>query len=248
MCSNFRKYFPNANQDLLVVGIHQPNYIPWLGYFYKIFMSDIFVFHDDVQFSKKGMHNYSYIQTANGLFRLKIPVRESHGDLINEVITKDEFNWKKDHLKIIKENYCNAPHFEEVFIDYKDVINRQYDNLSQMNITIISFICQKLGISLNSRIASDFRLQTRKEEKVIDLVAALNGSVYFSGTGASSYQDENNFLARGIRLVYSDFVPFKYPQRFEPFNSNVSIIDYLMNCGYNWNLVMQNQNKRLIWK
>jgi len=204
-------------------------------------MSDVFVFHDDVQYSKKGMHNYVYIKTFHGLFRLKFPVKESHGDLINEVISRDDLNWKLEHLKLIRENYQNTPHFKEVYADYEEMITKKYDNISHMNIEIIKLICKKLGISLNLRIASDFHLETKKEEKVIDLVASLNGNVYYSGTGAGSYQDEKNFLARGIRLVYSNFMPFEYPQRFEPFNSNVSVVDYLMNCGYDWDRVLRSQ-------
>ena len=57
-----------------IIAVHQPNYLPWLGYFFKIFQSDIFVFLDDAQFSNEGMHNYTYIKTAAGLFRLKYPV------------------------------------------------------------------------------------------------------------------------------------------------------------------------------
>jgi hypothetical protein len=226
-----------------IVGIHQPNYLPWLGYFYKIYKSNVFVFHDDVQFSKKGMHNYHYIQTSNGLFRLKIPVKESHGDLINEVITKDELGWKQNHLKIIEANYKNAHFFKQVFIDYEEIVSRYYNNLSLMNISLIQFICKKFGIKSNFVTASDLRLTSKKEEKVIDIVKILNGTIYYSGTGARSYQNEDNFLSRGIQLKYSDYVPFIYPQLYEPFNSNVAILDYLMNCGYDWDRVLKNQKQ-----
>ena len=232
----------NMNNEK-IIGIHQPNYIPWLGYFYKIYKSDVFVFHDDVQFSKKGMHNFHYIQTAGGPFRLKIPVIESHGDLINEVITKDELGWKRNHLKIIEVNYKSARFFKQVFIDYEELISKNYNTLSLMNISLIQFICKKLGVALNCVTASDLKLTSKKEEKVIDIVKTLNGTIYYSGTGARSYQNEDNFLSRGIKLKYSDYMPFIYPQLYEPFNSNVSILDYLMNCGYDWDRVLKNQKQ-----
>ena len=223
------------------VATHQPNYIPWLGYFYKIYKSDVFVFLDDVQFIKKGMQNYHYIQTPNGPFRLKIPVKESRGDLINEVITKDDLGWKQNHLRIIEENYKSAPFFKQVFFDYEEIVSKDYKNLSLMDISIIQFICKKLGILSNFISSSDLRLTSIKEERIIDIVKTLNGTVYYSGTGARAYQNEDNFLSKGIQLRYSDYVPFIYPQLFDPFNSNVTILDYLMNCGYDWDRVMKNQ-------
>jgi hypothetical protein len=226
-----------------IIGIHQPNYIPWLGFFYKIYKSDIFVFHDDVQFSKKGMHNFHYINTPSGPFRLKIPVKESHGDLINEVVTKDELGWKRSHLKNLKDNYKGSPFFKQVFIDYEEMLSKSYNSLSLMNISMIQSICKRLGIISNYVTASDLKLTSKKEEKVIDIVKTLNGTIYYSGSGARSYQNEENFLSRGIKLKYSNYTPFKYPQLHEPFNYNVTILDFLMNCGYNWDLVLKNQKQ-----
>ena len=88
-----------------IISIHQPNFIPWLGYFYKIYQSDIFVFLDDVQFSNQGMHNYHYIKTSQGPFRLKIPVRKNFKDNINKVWINDDVDWKEKHLKTFIANY-----------------------------------------------------------------------------------------------------------------------------------------------
>jgi hypothetical protein len=88
-----------------IVSIHQPNYIPWLGYFYKIAQADIFVFLDDVQFSNQGMQNYHYIKTPQGPFRRKIPVKKTFGENINQVLINNDLDWRKKHLKTIEVNY-----------------------------------------------------------------------------------------------------------------------------------------------
>ena len=226
---------------LKTISIHQPNYIPWLGYFYKISTSDIFVFHDDAQFSDSGAHHYHYIKTPQGSYRLKIPVNSKFGENINEIKTRDELGWKKKHLRTIEMNYKKARHFEEVFSDYSSLLSDNYNDLSHLDISIIKHICKKFGMSTDFINSSQLELNTKREEKVLDICSTLNCHIYYSGTGARSYQNEENFNKRGIELRYSVFKPFEYPQLWGDFQSNVSVIDYLMNCGYDWKQVIENQ-------
>ena len=86
----------------MVISIHQPDYIPYLGYFYKMSQSDKFVFLDDAQYSNDNMHNWNKIKTPQGELRLKIPVENHLGDAINKVRTKDELGWREKHLKTIE--------------------------------------------------------------------------------------------------------------------------------------------------
>lgn len=226
-----------------ITAIHQPNYIPWLGYFYKIYQSDVFVFLDDAQFSNEGMHNYHYIKTPQGPFRLKIPVAQKMGDKIYEVKTKDDLGWKEKHLKTLVNNYRKATHFEEVFFDFKKLIEQDYSSLSTMNIEIIRFLCAKLGITTKFLISSELKMESVREEKILDICTKLNAAVYYSGTGARAYQNEENFLKRNIELRYSVYKPFEYPQFFGDFQTNVTVLDYLMHCGYDWVRVLTTQEK-----
>jgi len=229
------------NEPNTIIAIHQPNYIPWLGYFYKIYQSDIFVFLDDVQFSNQGMHNYHYIKTHQGPLRLKIPIIQKMGDNILEVQTKDDLGWKCKHLKTIKNNYARAPFFNEVFADFAALLQSDYPNLSQMNIEIIRFFSVKLGLSTRFYCSSELDVQTVREDKILDICNALKSNVYYSGTGAKAYQSDVNFTQRNIELRYSLYSPFEYPQSFGEFQSNVTILDYLMHCGYNWGNVLNHQ-------
>lgn len=226
----------------MIISIHQPNYFPWLGYFYKIAQSDVFVLLDDVQFSNEGMHNYHYIKTPQGSLRLKIPVEQHIGDLIMEVKTKDFLGWKEKHIKTIEANYKKSAFFSTVFDDYIQLIEKEYTNLSEMNASIIEFIIGKFGIKTIIQRSSDLKISTVREEKVLDICNALNASVYYSGTGAKVYQNESDFLNRGIELRYSMFQPFDYKQLWGGFQSNVTVLDYLMNCGYDWEQVIDQQN------
>ncbi len=228
-----------------IIAMHQPNYIPWLGYFYKISQSNIFVFVDDCQFSSSGMHSYHYIKSPQGLFRLRIPVDYKHvsKSSINEVRTKDELNWKKYHLKILMHNYKKSRHFEEVFQDFSNLLLKNYQNLADMDQAIIMFFCNKLGINTKFKISSSIPINSTKEERIIEICKYLNGNVYYSGTGARAYQREEYFIQNNINLVYSDFKPFQYYQPWGKFESNVSILDYLLEYGYDWSRVLENQRK-----
>lgn len=239
----------HTNHELIktdrIIACHQPNYLPWLGYFYKIYQSDIFVFADNLQYSNEGMQNYCYIKTSQGPFRLKIPVYQSLGDKINEVRTKDELGWKKKHIKAIELNYRKAKKFSEFFDDYVKLIEKEYPSLIMMNITIIKFIAEKLGITRRYINTSELDLNGKKEERVLQICKALDTTIYYSGSGAIVYQTEEHFKSIGIELRYSNFTPFKYPQLWEGFQSDVSILDFLMNCGYDWELVLRNQKEDL---
>ena len=223
------------------IAIHQPNYLPWLGYFYKIYQADVFVFLDDVQYSNQGMHNYCYIKTSNGSFRLKFPVQQRLGDSIIEVRSKNELGWIEKHLKTLEANYRKADYYEEVFNDYKKLIYGNYENIAEMNGNMIKFFSGKLGIETEFVYSSELNIQSDKQGKIISICQALNGNVYFSGTGAKAYQDESIFDAAGIKLKYAAFKPFEYQQLWGDFQSNVMALDFFFNCGYDWDLVMKNQ-------
>lgn len=223
------------------IAIHQPNYLPWLGYFYKIYQCDVFVFLDDVQFSNEGMHNYTYIKTERGPFRLKYPVQQSLGDKINEVTSKDELGWKDKHLKLVEANYRDANYFKDVFFDYKEIVLGKYSNIVNLNITLIEFFSRRLGLKAVFTKSSELNINLTKTEKIINICKLLDGKVYFSGSGAKVYQKEDDFSKSGIELQYSIFKPFAYRQLWGKFQSNVSAMDFFMNCGYDWEIVLKNQ-------
>lgn len=220
----------------MIVSIHQPDYLPWLGYFNKISKSDIFVFLDDAQYSTDNMHNWNKIKTPQGELRLKVPVINKLGYKINEVKTRDELGWKQKHLKTIEMNYKKAAHFEEAFADLENILLREYQSIAEMNMAFTELYCRKFGFGVKILKSSDMGLSSLREERVIDIVERVGGDEYISGMGAMSYQAPEHFSGRGIKLTYLDFEPFPYEQIWNKcgFIPALSALDYVMNCGYNW--------------
>jgi hypothetical protein len=220
------------------VGIHQPDYIPWLGLFYKMYLSDIFIHLDDAQYSNEAAHNFNVIKTPQGKLSLKFPVEYHMGDIISKVRPKYELKWREKHLKTIEMNYAKAKFFKEIYPELRDMYMVDYPNVAELNIAINEYIAGKFGITPKIVKASEFHLETKREEKVIDLCCAVGGTQYISGNGARVYQEESHFADRGIKLKYIDYDPIEYPQLWKNFLPCMSVLDYIFNCGYEWNYVI----------
>lgn len=220
------------------VGIHQPDYIPWLGLFYKMYLSDVFIHLDDAQYSNEAAHNFNVIKTAQGELRLKFPVEYHMGDLINTVRPKYELKWNEKHLRTIEMNYSKAPFFKETFPELKEIFMTEFPNVADLNIAINEFIAGKFGIKPKFVRSSELGFNTKREEKVIDLTMAVGGTRYISGNGARAYQTEEHFTDRGVELWYLDYKPIAYPQIRGDFLPCMSVLDYIFNCGYDFEYVV----------
>ena len=221
----------------MICAIHQPDYIPWLGLYYKIAHSDVFVYLDDAQNSNEADHNVNTIKTSNGAFRLKVPVEQHLGDLICDVRSRDELKWKDKHLKTLQMNYSKADYFKEIFPAFSEVIMQNYQSLAELNMAINKFICDGFGIHTKILKSSDMDISTLREERVIDICKAVGADEYLSGTGARVYQSEEDFNQNGLKLTYISYKPIEYKQLWKAFLPCMSVIDYLFNCGFDWDYV-----------
>lgn len=214
------------------IAIHQPNYMPWAGYFYKMAMSDVFVLLDNVQYEKNGMTNRVQIKTSQGILWLTVPVKRNFPCIIRDVEISDFTQTKIRHLKTIEMNYKRAPFFDYVFSDLVNVFERDWTNLSSMNIAIIALLREKLGIDTKIEIASHYpEISGKGDELLIRICELFGGGAYLSGTGGKKYQDEKKFTMSGIRLEYSDFQHPRHSQLWGAYEQGLSILDLLMNCG-----------------
>ncbi|MCK4820225.1 WbqC family protein, partial [bacterium] len=133
----------------MIVGIHQPNYLPWLGYFYKIARSDIFVFLDNAQYSKNSFINRNKIKTPQGAAWLTVDVltKGRFRQLINEVEINNDTFWSNTQEKTISQNYSKALYFEKYKNFFEDVYHRRWQKLVDLNEALITLSCDILGIS-----------------------------------------------------------------------------------------------------
>jgi hypothetical protein len=219
-----------------IAASHQPNYIPWLGYFFKIAQADKFVFVDMVMFSNPGFVNRNSIKTQSGAAWLTIPVLKAgrSGQLIAEVETDNVQPWVRRHLMALRSNYGKAPYFKEIFAllepHYGAVVGRT-NSLAEFNIGLIRGIAAYLGIGVQWILASKLDVAGPKTDLVASICTAVGADTYVAGTGAKAYLENEKLENAGVTLVYSSFSQTPYPQLSGEFISNLSIVDVLMNCG-----------------
>lgn len=218
----------------MILASHQPDFFPYMGYFYKMFQSDIFVFSDNVQYSKSGRHNYNEILTANGPQRLTLPIHY-HVANLNEIQIAADEKWLDKTQKTLWMEYKKAEHFHEVFPVLEGLLPKALSSksLADFNLRCILYLAERFGLDHRTFIlSSDLELKERRDARIIEMCGLLGADVYVSGDGAKDYHIEADYQKNGIQLRYSDYQPVIYKQVGKPATANMSVIDYVMNCGF----------------
>lgn len=224
----------------MIIGIHQPQYLPWVGYFDKIDRSDVFVLLDNVQFKKNEWQNRNKIRTKTGWQWLTVPVFHDFGQKINDVLINKKVPWGKKHLKALTINYNRAPYFDK-YIDFlKHTYSQDWLRLVDVNVYFIKNILTFLGIKKDIYFASELSIKSSNTARIIDICKKLNADTYLSGQGGREYLDEGQFSKNRVKLVYHDFAHLEYQQCYRPFIPYMSIIDLLFNHGENSLEVLRN--------
>lgn len=217
------------------VGILQPGYLPWLGFFAQIATSDIFVIYDDVQFDKHGWRNRNRIKTANGAAWLTVPVlHKGRGpQLINAVKINRNENWKTKHKKTIEQNYSKAKYFEKYWGIIRASIDEDFELLIDLNMSIIRKLLDFLGISTELHLSSELSIYGDRVTRLIKIIKRFNGTHFIEGPSGISYLDNHSdeFDKLGITIHYYDYAHPQYSQLYGKFVSHLSIIDLLFNHG-----------------
>ena len=217
------------------IAIHQPNYFPWPGYFFKMLSADVFVLYDNIQieqYSQQAFVNRTKIRTAYGQQWMTCPVHVNGSKLIQDVVLADDINWRTKHLKSIYYNYNSCPFFDDIFPQVEQLIFSGDVFLADFNEHIIRWVCNYLDINCEILRASNMELETvGATERLIEIVKYLDGDTYLSGMGAKTYQNDAFFDENNIKLMYSKFVCKPYEQRYQPFMPQLSILDVLFNMG-----------------
>lgn len=227
------KYSAYSNDSGNVV-IHQPDFIPYLGFFERLIACDFFIIQDSVQFNKRGWVHRDRINSNNGPIWLSLPLNKkemSSKSKINEISLLSDELWRKKHLQVIKESYLKSKFFDEIFPLLRECYQFPSLNLSKFNMNFIYLFLDLLDLRPKIVFASDLPVEGKSNELLVNQMKFFNRSDYLSGDGARDYLDEKYFAEHGITVRWQNFNHPKYQQNFPGFVSHLSIIDCLFNCG-----------------
>ncbi len=214
------------------VGIIQSNYIPWRGYFDFIDEVDLFIFHDDLQYTKNDWRNRNKIKTKSGTLWLTVPV---HYGTTSQLICNTHIDysnsWHKKHINQLRQWYGRSPYFPDYCKELFDILGRPFNTISDLNIILCSWINEKLNIDTPTDISSKYELRGSKTDRLSDLLKKLGATTYISGPSAKGYLEEKLFRQNGIRLEYKIYDYLPYTQPWGEFIADVTVLDLLFNTG-----------------
>lgn len=211
------------------VSIHQPNYIPWLGFFDKINRSDIFVILDDVQYPGNKITSRNIIRNGKGAQYLSVPIM-GRRKLICDVLIDNSKPWSKQHFDALFYNYHKMLGWEIYSEELKCIYNKKWSRLIDLNLELINFICNKLKISSNfistSSLKKDFG---KRNQRILNICKYLKADIFLSGSGAENYLDVDSFNRENIQVIFQNYSVPSYRQN--PDGTYMSAIDFLLEYG-----------------
>lgn len=205
---------------------HQPVYLPGIILFTKIALSDVFMHVGHCQASPGTWHNRNQIRNA----KLTIPVQHDFGQSINETKYAGD-HWKRKHLRSIEMAYGKRPYFKDHFGSISEIILIGRKTLAHLNTALIKHLLQCFEIHTPILDSQSFNIEGHKTEMLISMCKSVGASEYLSNEGARDYVNEQNMNLAGIKHRWLKFTHPIYDQGHSEFQTNLSAIDLLFNCG-----------------
>jgi len=223
----------------MIITIHQPDFMPWLGLFNKINNADEFIILDHVTNNPKspefwcrrvkmligGKEHWMSVTLKKDKLNTFIPIKDMELEMDEKSIRK--------FIQSVELNYKRAPYFSEVFYLVENYFEVDGNNLRKRNSWFIKEVMNKIGINTTCIFSSELNPQFSSNEMLIDLLKKRDATVYLCGNGSGSYQKDELYLNEGISVKYNQFIHPEYTQfNSSSFIKGLSIIDPLMNLGF----------------
>jgi hypothetical protein len=211
----------HTGSPLRTVGILQPGYLPWLGFFEQLYRSHIFVLYDDVQFEKGSWRNRNRIKTPQGPQWLTVPVvlKGKGFCLIKDVTINSGEPWARKHMKSLRQNYGKAPFFEHYADPLFHILQKGWKYLVDLDVELIHWLKEVLRISTPVVLSSDLAVPGRGSQRLVDIVLSLEGNHFYEGQAGKNYIEDALFERSGIQVTYQEYRHPRYPQVFGDFIS-----------------------------
>ncbi|MES2201532.1 MAG: WbqC family protein [candidate division FCPU426 bacterium] len=219
----------------MILTLHQPQYLPYLGYFDKVAAADRFVLLDKPQFEKNDYQNRNRVKTAAGPLWLSVPVltKGKSGQALHEVEINPREDWQRKHWATLELNYKKAPFWAHYAPLLAPFYNQPWARLVELNLAMYRFLSAELGVSTPFEMESELGSEGESTERLISLCKKTGADTYLSGAGGKAYMDEARFGEEGLSLRYQHYQHPVYRQQHmkQGFVPNLCVLDLLFNEG-----------------
>ena len=213
------------------VGIMQPYFMPYIGYWQLLAAVDRYVIYDDVNFIKRGWVNRNRILVNGQPGYFNVPMKgASQNKRICEVGVDTDPGLAERNLRILENAYRKAPYFDAVYGLMEEILSCGKDNLAEYLTESIKAVCGYLGIGTELVISSslDKDCSLKGQDKVLEICRLLGADEYYNAIGGRELYSGGAFAEKGISLKFLQTDDLEYAQFGQGFVGNLSIIDVMM--------------------
>jgi len=216
---------------MVTVAIHQPNFLPYLGFFHKLARADVFVMYYTAQFSKNEYHNRNRIKTPRGPQWLTVPVRGHRRTVLRDVEIARGKDWADRHRRTLEANYARARAYGTYADELNRILGKRWTRLVELNLSLLAVVARWLSLGTRVVRASTLAAPGSEDptEAILQMTRQCGGTTYLSGPGGRRYLRADAF--QDVHLEYDAFVARPYRQLFGDFVPNLSVVDALFNLG-----------------
>ncbi|MDA8658488.1 WbqC family protein [Flavobacteriaceae bacterium] len=217
----------------MILTAHQPAYLPWAGLIHKIYLADVYVYFEKVQYVPKDFINRNLIFLNNKPLWLTVPVftKGHRQKSIYETKINNQSNWRRKHLASIKLAYQKTIYFDPFFKKIESILLSDWEFLTELNLSILILTLSELDIKTKILRAKDYSFNGQKSELILDMCKQLNAKKYIFGEVGKNYADINSFKKNRIELQFQTFEPPYYKINDQEINKNLSIVDMIFRFG-----------------
>ena len=217
-----------------IVVIHQPDFMPYLGFFHRFLHADMYIALDHVQYvsSSRSWTNRDKIKTEKGEKWLTVSVKKApRYTAINQIELSTDIDWRQDNLRVLEQNYRKSPFYDELMLEVERLYTQPFQRLCDFNIASIEMLMDMLDVRIPWVWSSNLEPIGAKNELLVDLLQKVSSTDYLSGQGARDYFEAEPFVKAGIDVIWQDFTHPVYAQQFVGFIPYLSALDVLFNHG-----------------
>ena len=223
----------------MIVTVHQPHFLPWLGYLHRMARADLFILLDHVQFERRNYQNRTMLRLNDQARWLTVPVEQrSQKERIDEKRIDNSLHgttrwWSPGHFQTIRQAYREAPFISDYAPALRRIFETRWERLVGLNAALLELLRDAFRIRTRLVRSSELNVEGAKSELILNLCRAVGADALLAGLGGSrDYLDRAAFERHGVRIVYQQFEHPVYAQRGDaPFIKGLSSLDMLLNCG-----------------